>query len=242
MTCSYVVTGGGRGIGRATVERLALRGHVVALDRDADALRWTEDRLSVDGVAGDGLDERTLEAAVDRATRVGRLVGWVNNAAVFRDAALHATPAAEVLELISANLGLAVAGSAAAIRRFLADGTAGAIVNVSSHQAQRAVAGALPYATAKAAIEGLTRAQSITGRAASASTPSPWARSSPSATTPGSTSRCGGCTRSGAPGASRKSPPSSNTCCRTTRASSAARSCPSTAAAPHSAKTPKRAT
>ena len=35
------------------------------------------------------------------------------------------------------------------------------IVNVSSHQAQRAVPGALPYATAKAAIEGLTRALAV---------------------------------------------------------------------------------
>jgi NAD(P)-dependent dehydrogenase (short-subunit alcohol dehydrogenase family) len=161
MSLSYVVTGGGRGVGRAIVERLALQGHVVALDRDAEALRWTEDRASVDGVAGDGLDERTLQAAVDRAAKRGRLTGWVNNAAIFRDAAVHETPAAEILELITANLGLAVAGSAAAIRRFLADGTAGAIINVSSHQAQRAVPGALPYATAKAAIEGLTRALAV---------------------------------------------------------------------------------
>jgi NAD(P)-dependent dehydrogenase (short-subunit alcohol dehydrogenase family) len=143
------------------VERLALRGHVVALDRDAEALRWTDTRDSVHAMAGDGLDERTLDAAVARAGEVGRLTGWVNNAAVFRDAAVHDTPAAEIIELISANLGLAVAGSAAAIRRFLADGTRGAIVNVSSHQAQRAVPGALPYATAKAAIEGLTRALAV---------------------------------------------------------------------------------
>ena len=37
----------------------------------------------------------------------------------------------------------------------------GSIVNVSSHQAQRAVRGALTYATAKAAIEGLTRALAV---------------------------------------------------------------------------------
>ena len=37
----------------------------------------------------------------------------------------------------------------------------GSIVNVSSHQAQRAVRGALPYATAKAAVEGLTRALAV---------------------------------------------------------------------------------
>lgn len=42
-----------------------------------------------------------------------------------------------------------------------AAGRGGAIVNVSSHQAQRPVRGALPYATAKAAIEGLTRAVAV---------------------------------------------------------------------------------
>ena len=34
-------------------------------------------------------------------------------------------------------------------------------MNVSSHQALRPVPGALPYATAKAAIEGLTRAVAV---------------------------------------------------------------------------------
>ena len=107
------------------------------------------------------MDEPTLAEAVDLAASNGTLVGWVNNAAVFRDAAVHDTPVGQVLELITANLGLAVAGSSAAVRRFLADGTCGAIVNVSSHQAQRAVPGALPYATAKAGIEGLTRALAV---------------------------------------------------------------------------------
>jgi NAD(P)-dependent dehydrogenase (short-subunit alcohol dehydrogenase family) len=161
MTSAYVVTGAGRGVGRAIVERLARHGRVIALDTDAGALGWTADRPNVDGLAGDARDEQVLSAAVDRAARGGTLIGWVNNAAVFHDAAVHDTPVAEVLELISMNLSLALAGSAAAIRRFLADGTPGAIVNVSSHQAQRAVPGALPYATAKSAIEGLTRALAV---------------------------------------------------------------------------------
>jgi NAD(P)-dependent dehydrogenase (short-subunit alcohol dehydrogenase family) len=161
MGPTYVVTGSGRGVGRAITERLADRGHVIALDRDPQTLRWTADRPAIDGLAGDATDEQTLAAAVERASEVGTLTGWVNNAAVFRDAAVHDTPLGELLELITANLALAVAGSAAAIRRFLSDGTEGAIVNVSSHQAQRPVPGALPYATAKAAIEGLTRALAV---------------------------------------------------------------------------------
>jgi NAD(P)-dependent dehydrogenase (short-subunit alcohol dehydrogenase family) len=66
-----------------------------------------------------------------------------------------------VLDLVALNLGLAVTGCAVAVRSFLAAGTGGAIVNVSSHQAQRPVRGALPYATAKAAVEGLTRAVAV---------------------------------------------------------------------------------
>ena len=54
-----------------------------------------------------------------------------------------------------------VTGCAVAVRRFLVAGRGGSIVNVSGHQAQRAVRGALPYATAKAAIEGLTRAAAV---------------------------------------------------------------------------------
>jgi NAD(P)-dependent dehydrogenase (short-subunit alcohol dehydrogenase family) len=159
MTRSFVVTGGARGIGRAVVERLAEDGHVVAVDLDAAALAWTEEHPRVDTVAGDAADELVAGRAADAAEHAAPLAGWVNNAAVFRDAWLHES--ADVLALITLNLGLAVTGSAVAVRRFLAAGTAGAIVNVSSHQAQRPVRGALPYATAKAAVEGLTRALAV---------------------------------------------------------------------------------
>ena len=106
--------------------------------------------------------------AADRAEGLGTLTGWVNNAAVFRDASLHADPPAAVIDLVTANLAPAIVGCATAVRRFrtrsgtgAGAGAGGSIVNVSSHQAQRAVRGALPYATAKAAIEGLTRAAAV---------------------------------------------------------------------------------
>ena len=157
---SYVVTGA-RARDRARDRRAARDGGpVVALDADAEALAWTEDAGLI-AIAGDAGDEAVAEQAADAAEAAAPLAGWVNNAALFRDAALHDTPAADVLALIAANLGLAVAGCAVAVRRFLAAGTAGAIVNVSSHQAQRPVPGALPYATAKAAVEGLTRALAV---------------------------------------------------------------------------------
>jgi len=59
------------------------------------------------------------------------------------------------------GIGRAIAQRHVAVNHFLAHGRGGAIVNVSSHQAQRPVRGALPYATAKAAVEGLTRAMAV---------------------------------------------------------------------------------
>jgi NAD(P)-dependent dehydrogenase (short-subunit alcohol dehydrogenase family) len=158
---SHVVTGGGRGVGRAIVERLLRDGDaVVVIERDAAALAWLRGDRAI-AVAGDAADPAVAEHAADRARTAAPLAGWVNNAAVFRDAALHADAPGPMLDLVAANLAPALAGSAAAVRAFLAAGTPGAIVNVSSHQAQRAVPGAAPYATAKAAIEGLTRALAV---------------------------------------------------------------------------------
>jgi NAD(P)-dependent dehydrogenase (short-subunit alcohol dehydrogenase family) len=149
-----VVTGGGHGVGAAIVARLLSDGYVVSLDLSPGS--QAHPRLRT--VTGDAADFEVAMGAADVAAGLGPLHGWVNNAAVFRDAWLHSAPAAEVLDLITANLALAVTGCAVAVRR-LAPG--GSIVNVSSHQATRAVRGALPYATAKAAIEGLTRAVAV---------------------------------------------------------------------------------
>jgi NAD(P)-dependent dehydrogenase (short-subunit alcohol dehydrogenase family) len=157
MRRSYVVTGGGRGVGFAVVERLLACGAaVVVIERDESAVP-----AGARAVAGDAADESVAERAADLAEDAGTLAGWVNNAAVFRDASVHAGSTRAVLDLIAANLDLAVVGCAVAVRRFLAAGTPGAIVNVSSHQARQAVPGCTPYATAKAAIEGLTRALAV---------------------------------------------------------------------------------
>ncbi|WP_306303247.1 SDR family NAD(P)-dependent oxidoreductase [Actinomadura chibensis] len=157
---SYVVTGGGRGIGRAIVERLRVDGgKVVVIEVDPAAVEWAGECADVIPVVGSAADEHVAGRAADLAQEVGTFVGWVNNAAVFRDVA--SPSAREVLELVGLNFEPAVVGSFTAVRRFLDAGTGGAVVNVSSHQAQRPVRGSLPYATAKAATEGMSRALAV---------------------------------------------------------------------------------
>jgi NAD(P)-dependent dehydrogenase (short-subunit alcohol dehydrogenase family) len=158
MRPSFVVTGAARGVGRAIAERLTADGHVVVLDVAAEPA-WRHDDVTL--VSGDASDPLAAGRAAAAAESHGPLSGWVNNAAIFRDASLTGDPAAHVLDLITANLALAVTGCHTAVNHFAEHRRPGAIVNVSSHQAQRPVRGALPYATAKAAIEGLTRAVAV---------------------------------------------------------------------------------
>ena len=80
MSRSYVVTGGGRGIGRAMVERLLGDvDNVVAIELDPAALAWTESHRAarrVIAVAGDAADEAIAEQAADLAQAAGTFAGW----------------------------------------------------------------------------------------------------------------------------------------------------------------------
>ena len=69
-------------------------------------------------VVGSAADESVAAEAVERVEARAQLRGWVNDAAVFLDADLHEASPATVVDLVVANLGPVVVGSAAAVRCF----------------------------------------------------------------------------------------------------------------------------
>lgn len=115
-------------MGRAIAERLVRDGNgVVVLERDGSALGWLDThaaRAQLAGVVGSASSMVAAGEAADRAEVFGPLRGWVNNAAVFRDAGLDSHQPSEVLEIINLNLACVVVGCATAVRRFRAAGTA----------------------------------------------------------------------------------------------------------------------
>jgi NAD(P)-dependent dehydrogenase (short-subunit alcohol dehydrogenase family) len=146
-----VVTGGARGIGLATARRLLEDGPVVVLDRDAEALA----ELDLATVVGDVADPGAHVRAADTAEALGRIAVWVNNAGYNVTGGVHEIEPTAHERGVAVNLGGAVWGTAAAVRRML--GRGGAIVNVASAQALVGLRGFATYAAAKGGVIALTR-------------------------------------------------------------------------------------
>lgn len=157
---SAVVTGAGSGIGRAIAERLHADGWAVALvDRDEPAVQTVAAGLG-DGaawVSGDVADRRTHQRAAESAVALGPLAGWVNCAGVTRPCGLPQLTEGEAAATIDVNLYGTLWGTQAAVGHWLAAGTGGALVNISSVHGRRAYPDHAVYEMTKAAIEALTR-------------------------------------------------------------------------------------
>ena len=159
-----VVTGGGRGLGRAIALAAAREGAAVglvgrtqqALDEAADEAR--SNGVDAAAVAADVADPAAVEAAVGNlAEALGGIDGLVTAAAV--DCAWAPTAEMELAEwdrTVAVNLSGAFYCCRFALPHLVAAG-AGAIVNITSVAGERAWAEDVAYNASKAGVELLTR-------------------------------------------------------------------------------------
>jgi NAD(P)-dependent dehydrogenase (short-subunit alcohol dehydrogenase family) len=156
-----IVTGGGSGIGAATVRRLSAVG-AVAVSFDLAATLATDAGYEVD-VADDDQVARAVAAVVDR---YGRIDGLFNNAGIGPStldplgiAGIVDTTAEQLARVLHVNLG-SVASMCKHVLPWLAV-SGGAVVNNASMNALVGFAGSDAYTAAKGGVVALTRSLAV---------------------------------------------------------------------------------
>lgn len=163
-----VVTGGSRGIGRATALACAREGAVVGIGyraRMADAQAVASEVHALGSRAVllpfDVTDEPAIAAAVKTfADAAGGLDGWVNAAGVVLPDLLVTSDVARLRAQLDVNL-LGPLLCARAALAIMLRARAGVIVNVSSAAARSPFRGQSAYAASKGGVEALTRALAV---------------------------------------------------------------------------------
>jgi NAD(P)-dependent dehydrogenase (short-subunit alcohol dehydrogenase family) len=162
-----IVTGGGRGIGRAIAVRLASEGAaVVASQRtvaegEALAESLAGEGLDVSFVEGDVRSERDGERLVaETVERHGRLDILCNNAGVGLLKAITETERADYDRVLDTNLWGIFACSRHAIPHMVAGG-GGSVVNIGSVAATVGFATDAAYCASKGAVHALTRQMAL---------------------------------------------------------------------------------
>lgn len=162
-----LVTGGARGIGEATADRLAEDGANIAIaDLDGAGAEATAARIaSRHGVKAIGLKMNVaaadeVENAVDEiALRLGSLDILINNAGITRDNLIHKMTDDDWEAVMNVHLKGAFLCSRAAQRKMV-ERNWGRIVNLSSVSAL-GNRGQTNYSTAKAGLQGMARTLAI---------------------------------------------------------------------------------
>jgi NADP-dependent 3-hydroxy acid dehydrogenase YdfG len=155
------ITGGARGIGKATAEALAREGAVIAIgDLDAELARETASELG-EGAIGLELDvtrRDSFENFLDQVSeRLGPLDVIVNNAGIMPIGPFAEEDDATAKRMIDINLHGVIYGTKLAIPPMVQRHT-GHIVNIASQAGKAGIAGGATYCATKHAVVGLSEA------------------------------------------------------------------------------------
>ncbi|MEA2598556.1 MAG: hypothetical protein QOF01_5025 [Thermomicrobiales bacterium] len=165
---SALITGAGRGIGRAIAELFAREGARVALiSRTASEIEETAAAITAAGgqalsIPADISRPSDVEAFTSQvAKELGGIDILVNNAGIYEPVSLVETPFETWNRVMQVNLYGAIHCSREIGRLMVRQGRGGAIVNVSSIHGVRGVPDSTSYDVAKGGLNQLTRSLAV---------------------------------------------------------------------------------
>lgn len=158
---TVAITGGARGIGRATAHALAQQGMRVAIgDLDLQAATETAGEIggSAVALALDVTDRGSFKAFLDGVEeQLGALDVLVNNAGIMQVGRFVDEDDLTAQRMIDINLGGVILGTKLALERMVPRNR-GHIVNISSQAGKYGAPGGATYSATKHAVIGLTEA------------------------------------------------------------------------------------
>jgi 3-oxoacyl-[acyl-carrier protein] reductase len=155
-----IITGGGRGIGRAVATALAAEGvHVGLIGRTEENVKTVADSLNEVKTAYAAADVSSLEDVTAAITKVKEELGGVdiliNNAGIAKFGGFMDLDPAEWKQMIDVNL-MGVYNATRAVLPDLIEQKSGDIINISSTAGQKGAPATSAYSASKFGVLGLT--------------------------------------------------------------------------------------
>ncbi|MDD9917373.1 MAG: SDR family NAD(P)-dependent oxidoreductase [Rhodospirillaceae bacterium] len=160
-----LITGGAQGIGYACAEAIAEDGaRIIVADRNADGIAAAAEKLGDDAVSMvcDMGDPDQITGLFDKIEKdVGTVSILVNNAGIALPGDFLETSLEQFQQVINVNLTGSFLALQRAAKSMVASGIEGAIVNMSSVNAQVAIPSIAAYCASKGGIMQLTKAAAL---------------------------------------------------------------------------------